>query len=131
METGSKTSMGFENEDKIVRVGGWCGKDCCWMRLNGAKMRKGEENMLARSPVLDPGGPDLDLGYIAWKCGNSGPAQTAVVVCVAQSADEAVEDVEANGDVNIDSGIHHRDVDHDRRNESYECDDVLEYEELV
>ena len=131
METGSETSTGFENEDKIVRVGGGGGKDGCWMRLNGAKMRKGEEDMLARSPIPDPRGPNLDLGYIAWKCGNSGPAQTAVVVGVAESADEAVEDVEPNGDVNIDSGIHHRDVDHDRRNESYECDDVLENEEFV
>ena len=39
VEAACKTFVGLENENEVTVVGGWCGGDGCWMRLQNTEAR--------------------------------------------------------------------------------------------
>ncbi len=92
-----------------------------------------EKDVSTRSPMLYAVESDSDLSYAAFKGCQSGAARANVVVCIAQSPDEAVHDIQCYGNVNVDAGIQSGgwEMNHYGNDESEKGDYVLHDEKFV
>lgn len=64
-----------------------------------------EKDVGARSPFLHVLDRDTDLGYAPFKCCQGGVAKAEVIICEAQSPNEAVQDIQCDRDVYVDAGV--------------------------
>lgn len=107
--------------------------DSCRMRLKNAKLGNFQENVRACFPLLDgfaldsdSGNPTIQSCQCSMPRANVGPRESC-------RADDAVDQVESNRDVDVNSRIEccTGEMHHDGNNEAKEEDDMLNHEELI
>lgn len=75
------------------------------MGLNETETWNLEQDVGTRSPLSHVLYRDTDLGYATFKGCQGGAARADVIVCKAQSPDEAVHDIQCDRDVYVDAGV--------------------------
>ena len=103
------------------------------MGLNETKAWDLEKDVSTRSPFLDVLNWDTNPSYAAFEGYQSSAARVDVIVCEAQNPDEAVHDIQCNGDVYVDTGVQGGgwQMNHYGNDESEEGDQVLDDKEFV
>ena len=64
-----------------------------------------EKDVSTRSPFLYVLHCDANLSYAAFKGGQCSAARAGVIVCKAHSPDDAVQNIQSDGDVYVDAGV--------------------------